>query len=537
MRYGMNLNTKLQPLIEDLGRVLSGDFLTSTEYKRWMVERDLDELWGNCLQYVRDNRNYFMVGFNHDAHDAKEALGIMLNFIFEQNEALLPVFIRDLLSYLAVEKSQYVEVSNIKKDLLAIGYTSEEISVLDGIFVPEHVLEIVETEQSQEQAIRSLEKSYLEIKAENSQAAIDAYLKWHSQTLLYLSQFYTEANPDFAAFKHLDNSGNGYSLRTNYTSIYSLYNLLMNSVTSKEIIKVMDNGKKTPMVFISHSHSDEKFVIALVNLLEDLGFTNKNLFCSSVREYGIPLSGDIFETIRGLFQNHDLYVIFVHSPRFYGSAVSLNEMGAAWVLKTDFCSILTNDMDYSMMKGVVNNAKLSIKVDAKEAPLLLNDLYKQLRGIFSLQQMDMSKWERKRDQFLDIVINLKNEEVINVAEENNVDAEYKKLQIEKMKIEAASRQKAIIRGNVVKEHRPGSRTLKIFNAGMAMARNVRVEWMNKSEGVLIYRDFSNIGELTPQNSRSYSILLTTDHPETMRLRYTWDDDFSNENQIEEEIQL
>ena len=43
----MNLNTKLQPLIEDLGRVISGDFLTSTEYKRWMVERDLDELWGN----------------------------------------------------------------------------------------------------------------------------------------------------------------------------------------------------------------------------------------------------------------------------------------------------------------------------------------------------------------------------------------------------------------------------------------------------------------------------------------------------------
>ena len=299
----------------------------------------------------------------------------------------------------------------------------------------------------------------------------------------------------------------------------------------KEIVKVMDNGKKTPMVFISHSHSDEKFVIALVNLLEDLGFTNKNLFCSSVREYGIPLSGDIFETIRGLFQNHDLYVIFVHSPRFYGSAVSLNEMGAAWVLKTDFCSFLTNDMDYSMMKGVVNNAKLSIKVDAKEAPLLLNDLYKQLRGIFSLQQMDMSKWERKRDQFLDIVINLKNEEVINVVEENNVDAEYKKLQIEKMKIEAASRQKAIIRGNVVKEHRPGSRTLKIFNAGMAMARNVRVEWINKCEGVLIYRDFSNIGELTPQNSRSYSILLTTDHPETMRLRYTWDDDFQMKTKL------
>ena len=93
----MNMSTKLQPLLEDLGRVLSGDFLISTEYKRWMVERDLDELWGNCLQYVRDNRKYFMVGFNHDAHDAKEAFDVMLNFIFEQNKELLPAFILDLL--------------------------------------------------------------------------------------------------------------------------------------------------------------------------------------------------------------------------------------------------------------------------------------------------------------------------------------------------------------------------------------------------------------------------------------------------------
>lgn len=189
------------------------------------------------------------------------------------------------------------------------------------------------------------------------------------------------------------------------------------------------------------------------------------------------------------------------------------------------------------MKGVVNDAKLSIKVDAKDAPSLLNDMYKHLRSIFSLQQMDMSKWERKRDQFLDVVTKLKSEEMLNVIEENDVDIEYKKLQIEKMKQEAALRQKAIIRGNVVKEHRPGSRTLKVFNAGMALARNVRVEWLNKAEGVLVYSDFSNIGELTPQNSRSYSMALSTSHPETMRLRYTWEDDFSNENKCEEYLQL
>lgn len=395
----------------------------------------------------------------------------------------------------------------------------------------------IEEEQTQEQKVRALEQAYLAHRDENSHEAIDAYLEWHSAALLYLSNYYSEANPDFSEFKHVDNSGNGHVLCHNYKSLYSIYNLLMNNVTKQEIAKTTTNGKKTPLVFISHSHGDKDFVDALVNLLDDMGFTKDTLFCSSVREYGIPLSGDIFETIRGLFLEHDLYVIFVHSPRFYGSAVSLNEMGAAWVLKTDSCSFLTNDMDYSKMKGVVNDAKLSIKVDDKEAPKLLNDLYKHLATVFSLQEMGVNKWERKRDQFLQVVRNLKYEEIEDTVEENNVDMEYKKLQIAKMKAEAEARQKAIIRGNIVPGYKGDASTLRIFNAGAATARNVRVEWLNEDENVILTSDFSVIGDLTPQNFRSYALHLTIGCPETMNLRYTWDDDFATGNQVEESLQL
>lgn len=311
----------------------------------------------------------------------------------------------------------------------------------------------------------------------------------------------------------------------------------MNNVTTLEIAKSVANGKKTPLVFISHSYGDKDFVMALVNLLDDMGFTKDTLFCSSVREYGVPLSGDIFETIRGLFLKHDLYVIFVHSPRFYGSAVSLNEMGAAWVLKTDFCSFLTSDMDYGKMKGVVNADKLSIKVDDDEAPKLLNDLYKHLAAVFSLQEMDMNKWERKRDQFLQVVRNLKYDDVVDTVEESDVDKEYKKLLIAKMKDEAEARQKAVIRGNIVPGYKGDASTLKLFNAGAATARNVCVEWLNEDDSVILTSDFSVIGDLTPQNSRCFPIHLAIGYPETMNLRYTWDDDFAKGNQIEESLQL
>lgn len=531
------LNTKIQPLIEDVGRIVPGAFLKSTEFKRWLVERDLDDVWNQIYNHVESNCSFFAMGCDHEAANSKDSLNYLLNIIFEQKNDRLPDFLVNLFSFYACQKIVYVDVTEIKKDLLAAGYSEEKVAVLDDIFVPEQIEDKIEEEQTQEQKVRALEQAYLVQREENSREAIDAYLEWHSAALLYLSNYYTEANPDYSEFKHIDNSGNGNVLRHNFKSLYSIYNLLMNNVTAQEIAKTTANGKKTPLVFISHSHGDKDFVDALVNLLDDIGFTKDTLFCSSVREYGIPLSGDIFETIRGLFHEHDLYVIFVHSPRFYGSAVSLNEMGAAWVLKTDFCSFLTSDMDYGKMKGVVNNAKLSIKVDEEESKGLLNDLYKHLIAVFSLQEMGVNKWERKRDQFLQVVRNLKYNAVEDSVEENSVDTEYKSLQIAKMKAEAEARQKAIIRGNIVPGYKGSASTLKIFNAGAATARNVRVEWLNEDENVILTNDFSEIGELTPQNSRNYAIHLTIGHPETMELNYSWDDDFAIGNHVKESLQL
>lgn len=157
------------------------------------------------------------------------------------------------------------------------------------------------------------------------------------------------------------------------------------------------------MVFISHSSKDKDFVEALVNLLEDIGLNKNTLFCSSVAGYGLELSENIFDTLRALFKNHDLYMIFIHSPRYYQSPVSLNEMGAAWVLRTGFCSFLTTDMDFTDLKGVINGSTIGIKVDADDATFQLNDLYKKVQDMFNLTPLDSNLWERKRNAFLRLV--------------------------------------------------------------------------------------------------------------------------------------
>lgn len=101
-----------------------------------------------------------------------------------------------------------------------------------------------------------------------------------------------------------------------------------------------ENSMKKAKIFISHSSEDVKMVSRFVDLLADMGLTNEELFCSSVPDYGIPLNEDIYDYLASLFRNYDIYVIFMLSQNYYNSPACINEMGAAWVLKSDYTSVL-----------------------------------------------------------------------------------------------------------------------------------------------------------------------------------------------------
>ena len=155
---------------------------------------------------------------------------------------------------------------------------------------------------------------------------------------------------------------------------------------------------------------------------------------------------------------------------------------------------------------------------------------------FGLQPVDEQKWERKSRVFLNSVRNIK------VAAENkqevaDMDAEFRRLQVEKLRQEAEDRKKAVIRGNIIRGFKAGTRELKLYNAGKCEAKNVKVEWLNQSDQVLVMNDFSDIGDLTPQNSRTFHMALCMGAPEIMNLRYSWKDEYSDNNTYIEKIQL
>ncbi|WP_221061590.1 toll/interleukin-1 receptor domain-containing protein [Methanobrevibacter arboriphilus] len=170
-------------------------------------------------------------------------------------------------------------------------------------------------------------------------------------------------------------------------------------------IEPKDNQKK---VFISHSSKDKHFADELIEILEYIGVPSENIFCTSVEGYGIPLGENFLETIKNELTPNTL-VLFLISENFYGSPVSLCEMGATWIQSNFHIPILIPPMTFEKIKGVIPLTEgLLINNKAK-----INSLKMKIENDLSIKNKnnDFTKWERKRNKFL--------ENIEKIIENNN----------------------------------------------------------------------------------------------------------------------
>lgn len=163
------------------------------------------------------------------------------------------------------------------------------------------------------------------------------------------------------------------------------------------------NGEKKTQLFISHATKDMAYIECFVKFLEELGFDEKNMFCSSVEGYGISWGNDIYEYLEGMFNNqeNDLMVLFMLSENYYDSAACLNEMGASWILKKDYRSILLPGFEFNAIEGAIDPRKIAIKLDDDSLMTKLNDVREQLTEIFDLKNITGTKWDKIRKELIE----------------------------------------------------------------------------------------------------------------------------------------
>lgn len=170
--------------------------------------------------------------------------------------------------------------------------------------------------------------------------------------------------------------------------------------TSADRINLVDTNKK-PKIFISHNTEDKEYAKALVNLLIQLGISDQNdVFCSSLPGFGCRFGKSFIDEIKEQYENHNLIMIFIHSPRYYNSHVSLCEMGAAWILKNEHYSFLTKDCDFSMLDAVISPTEVAFKAGQNNTYHLLNDFKDLVEKKFRLEPKSISRWETIKSDFI-----------------------------------------------------------------------------------------------------------------------------------------
>lgn len=170
------------------------------------------------------------------------------------------------------------------------------------------------------------------------------------------------------------------------------------SVNKKEI--EMDTQKPVK-IFISHSSKDKDYVKAFVDLLISMGINKpEQLFCSSYPSFDVKLNNNIFDTLKQQYNDYRLYMVYMLSDNYYASPVSLNEMGAGWVLQYEGQCITLPGFDVTNIKGCVDKDKIALVTDSSDFKLRLNEFKDQILSLMCLPSIENNLWEQKRDEFV-----------------------------------------------------------------------------------------------------------------------------------------
>ncbi|RUT43434.1 toll/interleukin-1 receptor domain-containing protein [Paenibacillus anaericanus] len=181
----------------------------------------------------------------------------------------------------------------------------------------------------------------------------------------------------------------------------------------------MKEGKILKKIFISHSSKDSEYILPIIDLLEGIGVTSEEIFCTSYEPYGIPLGENFLERIKAEL-NENVLVLFVWSSNFFDSPVSLCELGATWVRSSKHIPILIPPFDFKDVQGVLPLSQ-GFKINVSEK---INSFKTKILEFFGLKELDTNIWERKRNNFLAQI-----NELLNVSEgdSNEVSSQVKEV--------------------------------------------------------------------------------------------------------------
>lgn len=172
---------------------------------------------------------------------------------------------------------------------------------------------------------------------------------------------------------------------------------------SSTIVQYDETGNNSePLIFLSHKSDDKPYADALERFITGLGVKNNQLIYSSHPLHKIPLDANIYDYLRKNIYSK-IFMIILWSNRYLESPACLNEMGAAWVVQSDYTNIYVPSFSFG------NPKYHECAVDTRKMGAVLNgdsnckasmiELKNKIQSLFNLAD-DEQKTQFLLDNFI-----------------------------------------------------------------------------------------------------------------------------------------
>lgn len=160
-----------------------------------------------------------------------------------------------------------------------------------------------------------------------------------------------------------------------------------------------ENKESKKLIFISHEKGDVKYGNALRDFITGLGVKDEQLIFTSHRLHKVPLDANIYDYLRDNISTN-IFMIFLWSNKYLESPACLNEMGAAWVLKSDYTNVYVPDFSFNnpkYSKCAVDTSKMGVILNGDE--LCKTSMIELKNKIVSMFDLDVD--EKKTSYLID----------------------------------------------------------------------------------------------------------------------------------------
>lgn len=160
----------------------------------------------------------------------------------------------------------------------------------------------------------------------------------------------------------------------------------------------------------------------------------------------------------------NIHVVYAFSDNYYSSVATLNEMGAAWVMRCKWTGLLLPGFIFDKLAGCIDKNQICIKLDDPDI-ITLKQRLRQFRDDiikeFGLESIDEDEWEEKRDDFLNKIKIIAQKKDIEITSSESVNESNKTKAETRFDAPVAQRQEI----DLLKDYTPFSKIKPIISCG------------------------------------------------------------------------